>query len=743
MVAPSPCPPAERLRQLLIEAPVEDESAELVAHVGACAACQRALDELAGADPALLRAACALHRTEFLEEPCLERVLHDLESDANLTRPHLGPDRTAWLQSLLRPAASAEALGRLEGYEVTGLLGQGGMGLVLKAFDRPLKRWVAIKVLTPELAGDRVARQRFEREGQAAAAVRHEHVVTIHAVREANGLPYLVMEYVAGGSLQDYLDEHGPPDWRAATRLGAEVARGLAAAHARGLVHRDIKPSNVLLQTDGAAGNPGVAKIGDFGLARVADESRLTRTGVAPGTPMYMSPEQALCGPLDGRSDLFSLGSLLYTLCTGREPFPAGSPVAVLRQVCEATPRPVRELNPAVPAWLAATVERLHAKRPADRFASAAEVAELLRHNLEHPDRPRPVAPPPRRTRHRARRRILLAAVAGLLLAGGLLLGEAFHRTRGTGEEPSEAETGGVTPRATLRGHDGPVWSVAFAPDGQTLATAGDDSMVRFWDPATGREKLAPLEHRSPVVAVAFAHSGKFLLSGDSTGAFRLWDFPSRAEKPLGLRPGGNGRRVAIAPDDRTVAVGGAQGVELWDLDGRALRRTLSDHQGTIWAVAFAPDGKTLATGDTSGSVRLWDPATGEERLHFRGDSLGVRALAFALDGRFLASGGSGDRDVKLWDVTDWKRTATLSGHDSGVSNVAIAPGGRLLAAGSRDGIVKLWDLAAPGLLATLHAHQGGALAVAFAPDGRTLATAGEDRLAKLWDLGDLADPRP
>jgi serine/threonine protein kinase len=146
------------------------------------------------------------------------------------------------------------------------------------------------------------------------------------------------MEYVAGGSLQDYLDAHGPPDWRAAARLGTEVASGLAAAHARGLVHRDIKPSNVLLQTDGAAGGPGAAKIGDFGLARVADDSRLARTGIVPGTPMYMSPEQALSAPLDGRSDLFSLGGMLYTLCTGREPFPAGSAVAVLRQVCEATP---------------------------------------------------------------------------------------------------------------------------------------------------------------------------------------------------------------------------------------------------------------------------------------------------------------------------------------------------------------------------------------------------------------------
>src|SRR5262249_5671856 len=227
------------------------------------------------------------------------------------------------------------SLGRLGDYEVTELLGQGSMGLVLKAFDAGLKRWVALKVLAPGLAGDPVARRRFAREAQAAAAVHHPHVVTIHGVSEAGGLPFFAMEYVAGGSLQDYLDCHGPPPWRDAARLAAEVAAGLAAAHARGLIHRDLKPSNILLQTDWASGTLGVVKLGDFGLARVADDVRLTLTGLVTGTPLYMAPEQARGEALDGRADLFSLGSVLYALCTGGEPFPGGNPMAVLRQVCE------------------------------------------------------------------------------------------------------------------------------------------------------------------------------------------------------------------------------------------------------------------------------------------------------------------------------------------------------------------------------------------------------------------------
>ena len=163
------------------------------------------------------------------------------------------------------------------------VLGSGGMGLVYRAFDPALKRWVAIKVLAPNLAGDPTARPRFAREAQAAAAVRHEHVVAIHAVSDIDGLPYIVMEYLAGGSLQDYLDLNGPPSWRTAARLAVQIASGLAAAHAKGLIHRDIKPSNILLQAEGTADDLGVAKLSDFGLARVADESRLTQTGLDAG----------------------------------------------------------------------------------------------------------------------------------------------------------------------------------------------------------------------------------------------------------------------------------------------------------------------------------------------------------------------------------------------------------------------------------------------------------------------------
>ncbi len=277
----------------------------------------------------------------------------------------------------LSPTDKPGQLGRLERYEVIQEIGRGGMGVVLKAFDPSLHRVVAIKVLAPQLATSGVARKRFLREAKAAAAVTHDHIVTIHAVDEANGLPYLVMQYIAGMSLQDRIDKDGPLELADVLRIGMQTASGLAAAHGQGIVHRDIKPANILLEE-------GVqrVKITDFGLARAMDDASLTQSGFVAGSPLYMAPEQARGEALDQRADLFSLGSVLYTMCTGRPPFRAANTLAVLRRVSEDAPRPIRETNPEFPEWLAAVVDKLMAKDPSDRYQSAAEVVDVLGQHL-------------------------------------------------------------------------------------------------------------------------------------------------------------------------------------------------------------------------------------------------------------------------------------------------------------------------------------------------------------------------
>ena len=252
-----------------------------------------------------------------------------------------------------------------------------------------------------------------------AASVAHEHVVAIHAVDSWKGLPYLVMQYVPGTSLQGRIESDGPLAVVAILRIGMQVASGLAAAHAQGLVHRDIKPANILLEN-------GIerVKITDFGLARAADDASLTQSGVAAGTPNYMAPEQARCECIDPRADLFSLGGVMYAMCTGRPPFRAGTAIAVLQRVCEDTARPIRADRPEIPAWLEQIVFKLLAKDPGARFQTAREVAELFGRCLVCLEQPAGAPPfpcePDRKPFRGVGKRGTAAALVVLMLIAGL-----------------------------------------------------------------------------------------------------------------------------------------------------------------------------------------------------------------------------------------------------------------------------------------------------------------------------------
>ncbi len=307
------------------------------------------------------------------------------------TRPNAWTESMA--KSLLSTACHPEMLGRIGRYDVERLIGSGGMGVVFKAYDTELNRPVAVKLLAPYLASSGSARNRFAREARAAAAVVDDHVVPIHNVETGNELgsqqPFLVMKYIAGGSLQQRIDREGPLEICEVLRIGMHTAKGLAAAHAQGLIHRDVKPSNILL-------DEGVdrALLTDFGLARATDDASLTRSGFHPGTPHYMSPEQVRGESIDARSDLFGLGCVLYALCTGYPPFRSETSYAVLRRITDDTPRSIRETNPDVPAWLERIVMKLLAKSPDDRYASATAVHSLLEKCLAHVQQPNTVELP-------------------------------------------------------------------------------------------------------------------------------------------------------------------------------------------------------------------------------------------------------------------------------------------------------------------------------------------------------------
>lgn len=324
----------------------------------------------------------------LVREPLPSATPHDTpepeESAPHFTRTmtpeeivsHSGPDgHETLLESLtfLEPSQRPDGLGRIGNYEVLEILGQGGFGIVFRAMDEVLQRVVAVKVMLPQGTVTSASRRRFLREARSAAAVRHENVVQIHAIEE-KPLPHLVMEFISGPTLQTLLNRQGPLPVEFIVNSGLQIARGLAAAHEMGLVHRDIKPANVLLEEN----RENRAKITDFGLARTMDDAGLTGSGLVVGTPMYMAPEQARGEPLDHRADLFSLGCLLYALCTGKSPFVAGNLPAVLKRVCDDVPHPLRELRPEVPPALCSVIDRLLAKDRAARYPSATAVADHL-----------------------------------------------------------------------------------------------------------------------------------------------------------------------------------------------------------------------------------------------------------------------------------------------------------------------------------------------------------------------------
>lgn len=353
-----------------------DDSDALLDHVEACAHCQQRLSDLAAPGEDWRRATDAMWGAV---DPAGKSLSFDL--------PTVHQHPTAWTESmgrqLLSPPSHPEMLGRLGRYEVERLIGSGGMGIVFKAFDTELNRPVAIKLLAPYLAGSGPARRRFAREARAAAAVVHQHVIPIHNVETEGELPYIVMQYISGESLQDRIDREGSLELCEILRIGMQVADGLAAAHQQGLVHRDIKPANIMLEED-----VDKSLITDFGLARAVDDASLTRAGFHPGTPQYMSPEQASGHSVDARSDLFSLGSVLYTMCTGRPPFRADNSLSVMRRISEEEATSIREINPTIPDWLCTLIAKLMAKGLPDRLQTARSVCHLLEACLSHVQQP-------------------------------------------------------------------------------------------------------------------------------------------------------------------------------------------------------------------------------------------------------------------------------------------------------------------------------------------------------------------
>ena len=411
------------LQMIVAERPTNWTQQEIETHLSSCESCQLRMLQTA-ADPQW-RNELSSSLIEISSQPALP-ARTEIFSSAQKSAAESGNEFELetirnWLGQLLQPPMHPEILGRLGRYDIESIIGCGGMGVVLKGFDRELHRPVAIKMILPRWARNGTAKQRFAREARAAAAVLHPNVIAIHGIDESNGVPWFVMPYVPGPSLQELVEQQGPLPETEIVRIGMQIASGLAAAHSQGLVHRDIKPGNILVDNQ-----VNRVVITDFGLARCENDESMTKTGWLAGTLNYMSPEQSRGEDCGASSDLFSLGSLLYFLATGELPFRADSPMGVLNRISNEAAKPVRSRNEQISAMLANVIDRLLEKKPVDRFATATDLEQILHGCLAHLHQPNSVPAP--RTAYRSSAANLLrwkwlggTAVALILMTAAII----------------------------------------------------------------------------------------------------------------------------------------------------------------------------------------------------------------------------------------------------------------------------------------------------------------------------------
>lgn len=767
----SKCPPDDALTALV----VGDELAPpaLSDHVGECTGCQERLEAFATAGAKHLSA--TVRGLDKIDPPSKSAFWPALQSaEAAVTRefhnvdtdPDDDDDENAVDLSFLRPSPVPGRIGRLGEFDVVRVIGKGGMGVVLHAFDTNLLRDVAIKILDPHLATNSTARQRFCREARSAAAVTHDNLVTVYQVDEdsSSGLPFLVMQLVVGESLEQRLRRTGKLSVPDAVRLGVQTAAGLAAAHASGLIHRDIKPGNILIENETEK-----ALLTDFGLARATEDLKLTKTGMVAGTPLYMAPEQANGLDPDARADLFSLGSVLYESLAGKPAFDARTPLAVLRRIADDSHVPLRKVNPDVPIWLDDVIEGLLKKDPQDRIPTARDVVERLASHAKCVIPPLVgksgdhctvvksasqaiISTPPLR---RFAATVLVGTFGIGAMSGGVgtwLFAPVKEREKIVEvEKPVPLINGNGSARADL-GPDpigefpsssGAIWSLMPDKTGKMLVTGYESGRVQIWDLVNQRVSSGFDAHKGPVWVANYSPDGKTLITASddnvvnirnlATGKYESLDHPNAV------------RAAAMYWDGNLAITGDRNGlVRIWDLEGQNPTATLT-HGAAINAIALSPDRLGMASSGSDGRIVLWDiPANKErQRNELKGEHRGpVYGMAYNSDGTLLASAGW-DGQVVIWDPNKNNVVKKFKAHDEGVWAVDFSPCCKFLATAGQDGLVKVWDVSdsetnSAKLLATFSRHKGTVHAVHFFADGSKIASGGRDGTAMVWDVSQI-----
>ncbi|MBA4188676.1 MAG: hypothetical protein C0467_11815 [Planctomycetaceae bacterium] len=657
----------------------------------------------------------------------------------------------------------------IPGYQILEELGRGGMGIVYKARQTALNRLVAIKmILTDSEVDDRI---RFLAEAEAVAAIEHPNVVRIHAFGQVEDRPYLVMEFVSGGSLAHLLLECKRLPSQTAASLVARVARGVQAIHDAGIIHRDLKPANILLGTEDCArmkddsegGTPHTPppvslhpaelrpKVTDFGIARGIRAANLTLTGIALGTPAYMAPEQASCQTklLGPRSDVHALGVVLFECLTGRAPFEGDTPEMIMYRVVQNDAPAVRQLAPAVPRDLELIVAKCLAKNPDDRYPSATALADDLDRFVAGD----PVSVVPQSRLEKAsrwvRKRPTLAAA--YILGGLALLFAAFTATAvalwfEADAQRVKAEAALNEAREAQRQADEQRKRADAARAEADLVSAvrAIDLAFRefeFGNLVRARQLLdsCPPRYRSwewyvldRLVARQLQHDGLSLPQRLS----HLFAAP-----PEVLLPNAEDTpsHVAISCDGLYVVTAGNGTVRIWETrTATALAAVQIPFE--IAHLSCSHDAMRVTIQGRDGSVREWvwrqgllqaranEPKPADVQARFTGNST---ATAANHDGTRVATGSS-DGSVRIWDANTGAELRLLAGHGSAVKSVSFSPDGTRLASLGSAGFLKVWDVATGYEVMTLRTPPD-LLAVGWSIDGSKLAFVGL-RLVKILD---------
>lgn len=662
----------------------------------------------------------------------------------------------------------------LAGYELEDEIGRGGMGVVFRARQVRLDRFVAVKLLLlGRLAGPEAIR-RFHHEAQAAARLRHPNIVATHDFGVSDGQPYLAMEWIAGRHLGEHIRAHPLPPERAVRYVRA-LAEAIHYAHTQGILHRDLKPSNVLIDPEDQP------RLTDFGLSkRLGDPLGLTLTGELLGSPNYMAPEQIAgqTGQVGPAADIYSLGAILYECLTGRPPFLAATIPATLRQVQETEPVAPRLLNPAIPRDLETLCLKCLEKQAARRFSNARELAEELGRVLAgEPIRSRPVGSLEKTWRW-CRRHPRLAFLAGVLgalsLAVGLLgmlatkqaadqrqrLVRSFVQSgdrrladrdptgallwyvealgldrRGLGEsEGHRMRIASVLQQCPeivqLLPHPYPVQVAAFTEDGRRVVTLSGrepglagrgvawEGQATLWDLATGQPVFPPLPYHSlPYGGGAFKGIG-FRFHPLGFHDQRIFTFTTAGESASNLTS-----QVHV----HDTATGQRIGVPL-------------EHPGIILFAEFSPDGRWLVVGTArrlpdgsqSGDAQVWEVDTGR-RLRVLAHDAAVTAARFHPDGRRILT-ACRDGSARIWDLLSGQLDVPPMRHEGPLLHAGFDRTGRRLATASISPFrARLWDSATGKALTEPLVHEGFVYETCFSPDDRWVLSFGFDATTRLW----------